>query len=137
MTTICWDGKTLAADSQTTLFRGPYRKIHRCGSVLFGSSGDMQWNEAVRLWLCGGEKPTLKGDLFHGIIIRDGRASIVNEHLIEMPVDRPFMAVGTGRDFAMAAMHLGKSAVEAVAIAMLFDSDTGGEITMLELTCRA
>jgi len=37
-------------------------------------------------------------------------------------------AVGSGRDYALAAMYLGKTAKQAVAIAMHFDNNTGGRI---------
>ncbi len=42
-----------------------------------------------------------------------------------------FHALGSGRDFALAAMYLGKSALEAVEVACEFDGYSGGEIVVL------
>ena len=42
-------------------------------------------------------------------------------------------AIGSGRDFALAAMHLGKTAVEAVEVACHFDSGCGNGIDTLTL----
>lgn len=41
---------------------------------------------------------------------------------------RPYHSIGSGRDYALAAMFYGKEAPEAVACAMEFDAGTGGEI---------
>lgn len=46
-----------------------------------------------------------------------------------MRVDSAFHAVGSGRDFAIAAMHYGKSAREAVELACLYDVSTGLPLT--------
>lgn len=44
---------------------------------------------------------------------------------------KTFHAIGSGRDFALAAMYCGRSAHEAVSIAMGFDGYTGGEIEVI------
>lgn len=49
------------------------------------------------------------------------------------PTHYQHFAIGSGRDFAMAAMHLGKTAKEAVEIAMHFDINTGGDIIEFEV----
>jgi ATP-dependent protease HslVU (ClpYQ) peptidase subunit len=46
----------------------------------------------------------------------------------------PQTAIGTGRDYALAAMHCGSTAAEAVAIAALFDPGTGGGVDTVTLT---
>lgn len=43
-----------------------------------------------------------------------------------LPLSRPYHAIGSGRDYAIAAMHLGKDAIGAVEVASLFDPDTQG-----------
>lgn len=40
-------------------------------------------------------------------------------------------AIGTGRDYARAAMHLGRNAVEAVQVAILFDENCGNGVDTL------
>lgn len=42
-------------------------------------------------------------------------------------------ATGSGRDFALAAMYLGKTAKEAVEIASLFDTDCGNGVDVMTL----
>lgn len=49
------------------------------------------------------------------------------------PVREKFVADGSGRDFALSAMHLGKSAREAVAFAARFDVYTGGGVDAFDL----
>ncbi len=43
------------------------------------------------------------------------------------------VACGSGRDFAITAMHLGKTAIEAVEIACLFDTGCGNGIDWMTL----
>jgi len=47
-------------------------------------------------------------------------------------IEDPFFAWGSGRDFALAAMYLGKSAGEAVEIACFFDAGCGKGIDVFE-----
>jgi ATP-dependent protease HslVU (ClpYQ) peptidase subunit len=42
-------------------------------------------------------------------------------------------AIGSGRDFAIMAMHLGKTAAESVELASLFCNDCGNGVDTLEL----
>lgn len=44
-----------------------------------------------------------------------------------------FMAWGSGRAYAQTAMHLGRSAIEAVRIAGEFDANTGGIMTVITI----
>ena len=39
-----------------------------------------------------------------------------------------FFAIGSGRDYALAAMHLGTNSRKAVEVAIHFDNNTGGEV---------
>ena len=48
-------------------------------------------------------------------------------------LDEDFWAAGSGRQAALAAMHCGKSAVEAVRIAARIDSFTGGRVVHMSL----
>jgi len=132
MTTIAWDGKSLAADRQTSMFRGACTKVVRlaCGH-LFGSSGDLRDGVSVQKWLeGGGEKPKVS-DSFHAILIEFGTLYVLEENLSRIKYDRPFFAVGSGRDFAMAAMLLGKTARDAVLIAHQLDVNTGADVDEL------
>lgn len=48
-------------------------------------------------------------------------------------VRRGYHAIGSGRDYALAAMYCGNRAATAVKVAMEFDNDTGGEIIVIEV----
>lgn len=134
MTTIAWDGKTLAGDTQSSMFRGRTRKVFRLkGGALFGMCGNLHEGIAVMRWLDGVEgaaKPTVS-EGFHGILIRDRKLHVLERCLEIVEYDRVNFAIGSGRDFAMAAMHLGKNAREAVLVAHQFDVDTGDEVMSL------
>lgn len=134
MTTIAWDGKTLAADSQAqTTFKTRSRKLYRLpDGAIFGAAGFVQEALAVLAWLNGGEKP---GDLenFEGLIINKAGGDVLGMRLMREPVLEPFYAIGSGAHYALAAMACGKSAVEAVRIAARFDPGTGGPVEFMRL----
>jgi len=134
MTTIAWDGKTLAADSQTGMFKRDAVKIHRLRRGLFGSCGALQDNVAVKEWLDDPDRPKPSvDDGFHGILIENGKVFSIENKLVLMDEHGQFFACGSGREYAMAAMHLGCDARAAVSVAGVFDHCTGGEIIALEL----
>lgn len=140
MTTIAWDGKTLAADTQLTAngMRYSTTKAHRLADgSLFASCGDHGLNTAVRRWLEDQSQPKPvvgKDDGFSGLLIKaDGSLFRMDTSMNLCPVQSAFFADGSGRDYAMAAMHLGKTAKEAVELASLFCVFTGGSITELTL----
>lgn len=143
MTTIAWDGHSLAADKQSTSYGMPrtVTKIHRIKGELFAMSGGGIHCQALIAWFKGERKasdwPKQPDDedcgnivqvTKNGIFIWSGSAGPTPE-----PLEDKFMAFGSGRDFAMAAMHLGKSAREAIEIASLYDINTGMGIDVLEL----
>lgn len=145
MTTIAWDGKTLAADrratygnlkaSVTKIFRLEASGPTRCWSfedvMLFAWSGSFQDGLAIREYMegnqhCGVPKPELKEDSGSGLIITyDRRLFRLENRLVRIPIREEFTAVGSGRDFAIAAMACGKGAAEAVELAARFDAWTG------------
>lgn len=134
MTTIAWDGKTLAADSRATSNGMPYKAVKiftlSDGSI-FAGSGDYGQVCAIRDWLYDLENPKSKpnADDFAGLIVSPrGDAFRLEAALIRLPIHEAFHAMGSGRDFAMAAMHCGRTAREAIEIAALYDVFTGGEV---------
>lgn len=138
MTTIAWDGRTLCADRQLTASGVRYEttKAHRLpDGSLFASCGSLENNAAVRHYLCGGEKPIIdKDEDFDGVLIKpDGSAWMLNKRLQPIPIESPYFSTGSGRDFALLAMRMGKSAREAVEIAAELDIWTGMGVTELRL----
>lgn len=136
MTTIAFDGKSLCADTRGTSGGFPFTndKAYRLkDGRLYAGSGDAQDCEAVRVWLeSGGEKPTVKD--FVGMVIgADGSILHYEDNLVPFQVTTRFHAIGSGRDYAIVAMHMGKTAREGVELACLYDVYTGGLITELTL----
>jgi hypothetical protein len=140
MTTIAWDGEMLACDRQLTSNGVRYEttKAHllKDGS-LFASCGLLELNAAVLRYLQGeGEKPLIgKDDDFDGLLIKpDGTAWMLNKLLYLVRIESSHYATGSGRDFALMAMRLGKNAREAIELASEQDIWTGMGITELKPT---
>ena len=134
MTTLAWDGATLAADRRMDTGNGftACSKIHKCGRFWYGDAGGAADAEMCKEWLSGGAKPDERPELSapgqHGLAVeaRTGHLFIVEgARPTLVRVMDPQFAVGSGGDFARAAMAFGKTAVEAVEFAAKFDSNTG------------
>jgi len=139
MTTIAWDGKTLCADKQLTSsgVRCTTTKAHRLkNGWLFASCGALENNALVLSYLNGeiGKPCFDKDDDFDGLLIKaDSTAWLLNRKLSEILIEDSCFATGSGRDFALAAMRLGKTAREAVEFAAELDIWTGMGVTELTL----
>lgn len=139
MTTLAYDGKTLAADRQLTLGGTPMplRKIFRHNDELIGLSGSVQESLLFLEWyrnggVSAGDKPKLSDD-FSALVITDGKIMRYEALLMPWQIDLPFWAAGSGADYALGAMAAGKSAVEAVEIAIRFDTSSGMGIDYVDL----
>lgn len=136
MTTIAWDGETLAADTQISagdIIIGYAPKIWRAkDGALLGSTGSVAFEWALRAWWDGGGKntPPDMGD-DSGFVIQDGRVERVGSGQRYPAADSLHMAWGTGRELALAAMGCGATAEKAVAEAIKRCVWSGGEITVL------
>jgi hypothetical protein len=137
ITTICWDGETLAADTQlsyadTRLQCPKIRKLK--DGRLIGLAGHAQRSEQLgRLIARRCRKAEQFDDVSAIEIRRDGTAWFYEASTIPYQVYPPF-AFGTGMCFAYTAMKVyRKSAEQAVAVAMQCDPATGGEIETLTL----
>jgi len=129
MTTIAWDGTFLCADrmaSQEGMFRS-VQKIFKIKDNLYLAAAGCHQDTllAVKYLTDGGDLPTLSSEHFVGIIVRDGRAYRVEEKLMESEILEPFYALGEGRDYATAAMALGKTAYDGVELAAKYCLYTG------------
>lgn len=143
MTIIAWDGKTLAADRRQVqqglactvckIFRFQHP---RC---LVGVAGAADGAAALLHWFQNGADPDQwpaiqqqsesRGVL---MVIKEGGDILEFER---GPIPVRFapqqMALGSGRDYAMAAMHLGHGAIEAVNVACFFDVYCGNGVDVL------
>ena len=148
MTTIAWDGTTLAGDTQASDENGIIyvpTKLRRLGDGrLLGAAGLAGSCNAMLDWIeegCKGDRPKFQDnedDCAIVLEIRPGGSVFRHDRTGAFQLKAGPTAVGSGAPFAMAAMVLGKTAVEAVRVAMELDPDTGGEITTLKLepVCR-
>ena len=146
MTCIAWDGKTLAADRQSTgantrLAITKIAKVHtEDGPVLIGVAGravDMQaffhwaktgfdlgaWPEALKE--CGSEAL---------VILPSGQTLTYEDSPYPIVFHEQQRAIGSGMHFALAAMHLGKNARQAVEVACALDVACGMGIDTLTFT---
>ena len=132
MTTVAWDGKTLATDSQMTSgnLKGKSAKIIRLGNGgLFACAGDFLKARAAAAAIDGAGSPPDSDEVVYGLYIDcKGRPwSCEGKPFGLIPLKAP-CGVGSGRDFALGAMASGKSAPEAVKIAARFDCFTSGAV---------
>lgn len=147
MTVIAWDGKTLAADRRVEHggVISVSTKIRRIGTLLVGVSGNFSAGLAMFDWIEKGRKPEdypevqkKYDDYSCGcLVIENGRIFKYESGPFPLEFEQTFFAIGSGREFATAAMYCGKTAREAVEIASLFDSGCGNGVDVLEAPCSS
>lgn len=143
MTVIAWDGRTLAADKRasygTTI--KTVTKIRRINGLLVGGSGEFSFVGAMFEWIENGRDPAKfpesqqdKDDWQPFLVIEaDGTPSLYERTRYPIRHEQQHTAIGSGRQYALAAMYLGRTAEEAVAVASALDSSCGNGIDTLEL----
>lgn len=144
MTTVAWDGKTLAADRRMASWQDTCKLFKlKDGRVLAGA-GFMDELHEVAAWLDGGgderDKPvTADGDNATDYLLLDGAKLywLTCPYLRPIEVRDDMAAIGSGFKYALGAMQAGKTAAEAVAIAARFDPNTGGGIDVYPPTHKA
>lgn len=144
MTTIAFDGKTMACDTRVV-----------CGSNCYNTDTKIYENEFVVIGAAG--------DAGVGILLVKDDGILVPKHYdfdfsalvwvkdIEtlckvefykswdcalssvIPIADGFAAVGSGAPYALAAMYLGNTATRSVTVASQFDTNTGGKIITKQL----
>lgn len=150
MTTIAWDGKTLASDSlgDQNGLRMPTTKLHRgvltdgCPFII-GISGQHSWANMLYNWVrtldtmgvCRARYPDqdAENDPTAILVLGKNHAVFYKTGATWATLERKFHAVGSGRDFAIAAMYLGGNAKDAIKLAIEFDVYSGGEIRTMEI----
>ena len=140
MTTIAWDGHTLAADKRVTVsgVRSTVTKIARGRKGnLVGCAGTAALFEGVMEAVLNGtpmpEGQHERSDWCSVLEITPDGECWKHERHGRYRIEDGFAAIGTGSDFALAAMHLGKSAADAVMVAARFDTRTGDGVDTLTI----
>lgn len=140
MTTIAWRGNQLAADRLCSYHGSRVDKLRMdpLGRLLIGGSGSNAGLVAAALdwYLHDHSKPSLDGGSVEVLLIDSGGRSprFATGLQRPTPIEGKFFAVGSGADYAMGAMAMGASAEEAVRIAARYDLNTGGGLTVVELS---
>ena len=141
MSVLAWDGKTLAADKRASYgsLILTTTKIFRLCGCLCGYTGDADTGGEVLDWFRLGALPSdfparqRESDRFATLVVVQTGGAVVKYERTPFPVrleDR-LIASGSGRDFALMAMRLGKTASEAVELTMEFDSGCGNGVDAL------
>lgn len=135
MTVVIWDGKTLAADKQATNagLKRRVTKLRRIRGHLCGVAGDFDYAEEIFAWFEKGADPATypdfqKGDNWVSFLVISPDRRILKYERSPHPIDfteANYYAMGSGRDFAMAAVYLGFDAATGVEVASVFESSCG------------
>lgn len=142
MTTVAFDGITLASDSRST---GGYiddktKKIWKLkdGAYMSGA-GDYTAILVFKRWYEGGQdynnKPEATGEKeldFEVIVIKDGESSFYDSNFEPFNMSIP-CCIGSGCQLAMAALEHGATAKEAIRTAAKYDEGTGGKIQSVKV----
>jgi len=144
MTTIAYDGKILAADTQATssyIDQDHYQKFYEVNGEIVAGTGDIASIYAWLDWYTAGADPELFPkplDDSLAILVIDRKTGKHRMHCHHLaypgtPWRKKAIAVGTGQDFAMGALLAGATAPEAVKIAMKLDPCSGGQVRTIEV----
>lgn len=137
MTTIAANKRCMAADRRVSYGDTHFSsvKIRRIGKAIVGCAGDGEAVAQFFDWYARKRKKLpdkIEGAVDALVLTAEGLYHYDKHGYPDMVTDE-FMAIGSGGMAAVAAMHCGKDPAEAVAIAALVDTGTGGQIDVLEL----
>lgn len=90
----------------------------------------MEWYDGERL---ASTYPDTKNDCSFMVIRPDGEIHVFDGTHTPVVIEDGYVACGSGRDYAMAAMYLGCDAKKAVEVACAHDTSCGRGIDVLEL----
>jgi hypothetical protein len=136
MTTIAYRDGVLAGDTLAcwgTTRDGSFTKVAKRGPFLAAVSGGVAPAQRFIDWFVGG----LKGDppempdgerTTHGVIICPDDIILTWGPSGWERTRNSTVAMGSGGEFAQGAMAMGATPEEAVRVAMLFDTKTGGDV---------
>lgn len=143
MTTIAWDGKTLAADRQSTSgnLRYATSKIRKIKGSLYAAAGTAAIINEAFAWIEAGaipiDMPLAQRDKDDGCYILrvdpDEKIYLYERSPYPSEIKQVQFAIGSGRDLALAAMYMGATAEQAIVIAHHFDVTTGLGVDILTL----
>lgn len=145
MSVIAWDGKTIAADTMQVCadMRSAASKLMRvhtlAGFDVIGWCGDNEQGLLLARWYQEGADPGKwpefqKTDSWTRLVVASRAGLSFFEKLpVAQVVRDPYMAFGSGRDYAMGAMAMGATAAQAVECAIKHCISTGGTVQSFAL----
>ena len=125
MTVIAWDGKTLAADKLGVWdgMKVTLRKIEVARGCLVGIAGSSGKSEELMAWFKNGAIPSELPEFQRGsdwcpmiMINAAGHVHIYENAAMPARLYNDKVAIGSGREVAATAMHLGLDAANAVRV---------------------
>jgi len=139
MTTVAWDGKIIAADSQTVEdnLRGLHHetKILKHEGNIYAFAGTVVTCYEVIEWLKKGGKKSKAPDVvdsFSVMHFKDGKCWLYCESTTPHQVLPPY-TMGTGKELALGAILAGSNARKAVEIACDVDINSGLPVLWYEV----
>lgn len=142
MTVIAYDGKTLAADKRAVNC-GMVRtvtKLFRVKRSVIGIAGMLGHGMEMLQWFKDGGDPAKfpacqrdKDDWGTFVVLSKTGLWVYERTPYPHKIEDDIWAGGSGRDFALMAMHLGKTAREAVELASLFENGCGNGVDAMTL----
>lgn len=150
MTTIAYKDGVMASDSRCTYddwTLGKCVKLYRAkskvdpvkGDVVVGTAGHSSAALLFLDWLEVGGEPRLHDrgvnemTEFECLIMHKSGLWIADRLCRLELLEEEFWAAGSGRQAALSAMHCGKSAVDAVRMAIRLDPFSGGRVVTMTL----
>lgn len=143
MSVVAWDGKTLAADKLSVNYdmSRVTKKIYKAGKFIYAYTGLVAEGLELIQWHKDGADPH-KYPAFQTNAERFTRLIIVSFNQLEVfemcstPIKFPlqeFRAWGSGRDFAIGALAMGATAIQAVEITSQYNVYCGGGVDAFEM----
>ena len=139
MTTIAAKASTgeIAADSMVSGDDSFYlvEKLRRGQESVYGGCGD--WDKLLKFYNSLESGADLDSDTDVTVLeLRSDGIWIYESTIIPAKIKNDFWAIGTGANFAIAAMHLGLSPAEAVKLACLYDTSSHEPVDVMTLSGR-
>lgn len=141
MTTVAYDGKSIAADRRIGNMEAG--KLFRLKSgAIFAGAGYYAQIVEVCAWLNEGGKPADRPKLPDDeeesseflLIETSGEAYwLTSPYLRRVKINERFCAIGSGSEYALGALAAGVSAKRAVEIACRFDVCTGKGVNVIRI----
>jgi len=139
MTTIAARASTgeIAADSMVSGDDSFYlvEKLRKGQESIYGGCGD--WDKLLKFYNSLESGADLDSDTDVTVLeLRSDGIWIYESTIIPAKIKNDFWAIGTGANFAIAAMHLGLNPAEAVKLACLYATSSHEPIDVMSLSGR-